>query len=46
MSDLLSINAHLKYVEFLLHIFDTGSDELSLERVMHFSPVCSRASAA
>jgi len=30
MSDLLSVNAHLKYVEFLLNIFDNGSDELSL----------------
>ena len=30
MSYLLRVNAHLKYVEFLLYIFDTGSDELSL----------------
>jgi len=30
MSDLLNINAHLKYVEFLLYTFDNASDELSL----------------
>ncbi len=30
MKDILSINAHLKYVEFLLHTFDNGKDELTL----------------
>ena len=30
MQDILSINAHLKYVEFLLHTFDTASDDLTI----------------
>jgi hypothetical protein len=30
---ILAINAHLKFVEFLLHIFDTGSDELTLKQI-------------
>ncbi|MCZ6805016.1 MAG: hypothetical protein O7D86_14120 [Proteobacteria bacterium] len=33
MQDILSINAHLKYVEFLLHTFDNGSDELTLGQI-------------
>ncbi|MEH0020357.1 MAG: hypothetical protein V6Z89_11920 [Desulfobacter sp.] len=30
MKDILNINAHLKYVEFILHTFDNGADELTL----------------
>ena len=30
MQDILSINAHLKYVEFLLYTFDTASDDLTI----------------
>ena len=33
MSDILNINAHLKYVEFLLYTFDNGSDELTLGQI-------------
>jgi len=33
MSDLLSINVHLKYVEFLLHIFDDSSANLTLGEI-------------
>lgn len=30
MKDILAINAHLKYVEFILHNFDNESDNLTL----------------
>lgn len=30
MKEILNINAHLKYVEFLLHTFDEGQDEQTL----------------
>lgn len=30
MQNILYINAHLKYVEFLLHTFDEGQDDLTL----------------
>ncbi|MCP4763275.1 MAG: hypothetical protein GY870_15990 [archaeon] len=30
MNDILNINAHLKYVEFLLNIFDNESDDITL----------------
>lgn len=30
MRKILEINAHLKYVEFLLHTFDEGQDDLTL----------------
>ena len=30
MQDILSVNAHLKYVEFLLHSFDNASDDLTI----------------
>ena len=33
MKDILKINAHLKYVEFLLHTYDNGSDELTLGQI-------------
>lgn len=33
VQDILSINAHLKYVEFLLHVFDTGSEQLTLGQI-------------
>ena len=33
MKDVLKINAHLKYVEFILHTFDHGSDDLTLGQI-------------
>lgn len=33
MNEILNINAHLKYVEFLLHIFDHGKDNLTLREI-------------
>jgi len=36
MSDLntiLNINAHLKYVEYLLHVFDNGEDSMTLKEI-------------
>jgi hypothetical protein len=33
METILAINAHLKYVEFLLHVFDTYSDETTLKTI-------------
>lgn len=30
MDDILAINAHLKYVEFLLHIYDNERDDITL----------------
>ena len=33
MNEILNINAHLKYVEFLLHIFDNGKDDLTLGEI-------------
>jgi len=33
MQDILAINAHLKYVEFLLYIYDNKSDEMTLGEI-------------
>lgn len=33
MRTILAINAHLKYVEYLLHVFDTYSDETTLKTI-------------
>ena len=33
MKTILAINAHLKYVEYLLHVFDTYSDETTLKTI-------------
>ena len=33
MQDILHINAHLKYVEYLLHVFDTESEETTLGEI-------------
>ena len=33
METILAINAHLKYVEYLLHVFDTYPDETTLKAV-------------
>jgi len=33
MQNILAINAHLKYVEFLLYIFDKASDEMTLGEI-------------
>lgn len=33
MEKILAINAHLKYVEYLLHMFDTYSDETTLKTI-------------
>lgn len=33
MNDILSINAHLKYVEFLLYTFDKGQNDLTLGNI-------------
>lgn len=33
MKTILAINAHLKYVEYLLNVFDTESDEMTLGEI-------------
>ena len=33
MNEILNINAHLKYVEFILHTFDKKSDDLTLGEI-------------
>ncbi|MDR3491505.1 MAG: hypothetical protein P4M12_05585 [Gammaproteobacteria bacterium] len=33
MNDILAINAHLKYVEYLLNVFDNDGDEMSLGKI-------------
>lgn len=33
METILAINAHLKYVEFLLHVFDTAPDTKTLKEI-------------
>jgi len=33
MNEILNINAHLKYVEFILHTFDNKSDDLTLGEI-------------
>lgn len=33
MNEILNINAHLKYVEFLLYLFDNGNDDLTLGKI-------------
>lgn len=33
MKTILAINAHLKHVEYLLHVFDTYSDETTLKTI-------------
>jgi len=32
MNDILAINAHLKYIEFILNLFDEGDDSLTLKK--------------
>lgn len=33
MKDILKINAHIKYIEYLLDTFDNGSDNLTLKEI-------------
>jgi hypothetical protein len=33
MNKILNINAHLKYVEFLLYLFDNGNNDLTLGEI-------------
>jgi len=33
MQDILAINSHLKYVEYLLYLFDNESDEITLREI-------------
>lgn len=33
MKTILAINAHLKYVEYLLHVFDTAPEETTLKEI-------------
>ncbi|PNV82827.1 MAG: hypothetical protein C0627_08670 [Sulfurimonas sp.] len=33
MNEILNINAHLKYVEFLLYLFDNGNNDLTLGEI-------------
>ncbi len=33
MNDILQINAHLKYVEYLLHVFDNESNDITLGEI-------------
>lgn len=33
MKTILAINAHLKYVEYLLHVFDTATEETTLKQI-------------
>lgn len=33
MQEILNINAHLKYVEFILYVFDQGKDDLTLGEI-------------
>ena len=33
METILAINAHLKYVEYLLHVFDTAPEETTLKEI-------------